>query len=553
MTHFEIITRTVRQEPDESLLDALGNQHSLETALADIIDNAIEYGGTEVVVQLITEDEELKVLRVVDNGRGMSPSVLEEAMQLRKKRYSETSLSFFGMGMKMASLSQAAQLRVFTKSELAQISGAQIRRADAGGVFNVEFLSSEFAADEFQSYRRQQPGSGTVIEWQRIDNLPISRNSKEKKRFLEETVRKINSHLGLIFHRFISENTAKIFVEIWDKSSQQVGTRTPAKPIDPFDFRSPIPAYPSSFSGRTQDKTRVEVYCAVVPPGSDSENVKIGSASLEQLSGFYVYRNRRLIQVGGWQNVSQKPSRDLQLGRVRIELTDELLNAGLKLTAEKTKVKFSPEIQRAVFASKSIQLNKTFEDYLSDLEKLKKASNKRNTGLQPTTRLVGDENAVLKKAIDELIGFKPGPEQVTILSEPLRPDQVFELDIEESMLRINLNLFTENGPLDSETGYEFFKATLYFLLEGHFSKTQLNKSTYAKIEQMHRVLAVALGIQTLDSSDFASPIVITPSIMAGLSKADLSVKPVSTPEEPLEISFKSVWSSKDEKTNSTSY
>lgn len=543
MANSDWVVRTVRQEPDESLLDAIGNQHSIETALADIIDNAIEYGGSEVTVQLITVDEELKTLRVVDNGRGMKPQVLEEAMQLRKKSYSDSSLSFFGMGMKMASLSQAGQLRVFTRSEDGETSGAQIRRADAGGSFNVEFLADEFCAEAYMSFRREPPGSGTVIEWQRIDNLPISTKSKEKRRFLEEIVKRVNGHVGLIFHRFISEGQSKIFVEIWDQPSQKVGTRTPAKATDPFDFRSPISNYPANFSSRTDNKTRIEVLCAIVPPNSDSDNVRIGGASLEELSGFYVYRHRRLVQVGGWQNLTQKSTKVLQLGRVKIDLTDQLIDAGLKLTAEKTSVRFSPEIQKAIASSKSLQLGKTFEDFLTDVEALRKQSNKRNVGLKPTTRLEGDENLALSRALAETVGFRNGSEHITIVSTRLKPDQVFELDVDQSTLRINHELFTENGPLNSEVGYEFFKATLYFLLQEYVSKTQLTKATYSKIEQMHRVLALSLGIQSLDSSDYESPIVATPAMLAGISQPQFKSVPIPPHEEDIEINFKKVWSS----------
>jgi anti-sigma regulatory factor (Ser/Thr protein kinase) len=549
----EFVVRTVRQEPDESLLDAIGNQHNLETAIADLIDNSIEYGGSEVVVQLITTEEEIKILRVVDNGQGMAPEVLDEAMQLRKKTYTDTSLSYFGMGMKMASLSQAGQLRVFTKSERGETSGAQIRRADAGGAFNVEFLSKAFSTQEFQSFRREAPGSGTIIEWQRIDNLPISQNPKDRKRFLEETIRRINTHLGLTFHRFISEGQVKIFVEIWDQPSQQVGIRTPAKAVDPFGFRSPNQNYPQNFSGRTADRTRVEIFCAIVPPNSDSESVRIGNASLEALSGFYVYRNRRLVQAGGWQNVTPKSSKDLQLGRVRIELTDSLIQAGLKLTAEKTTVKFSPEIQKAIASAKSIQLGKSFEDYLSEVELLRRSSNKRLRALKPTTRLEGDENQALKRTLEQIVGFQAGSSHITILSTALRSDQVFELDLEMSTLKINAALFDEDGPLASEIGYEFFKTTLYFLFEGHFLKSQLTKSTYSKIEQIHRVLAISLGIQSLDADDYESPIIGSPAMLANFSKPRLSGSANSPEPQEISLNFKSVWSSESNSNKSESF
>lgn len=547
------VARVVPQSPDESLLDAIGNQHSLESALADLVDNAIESGGSLITVQLITTDSKLEKLRVIDNGRGMSSVQLEEAMQLRKKTYRLGSLSFFGMGMKMASLSQAATLRVFTKSEQGSVSGAQMRRKDAGGQFNTEILEEDFAKQEYSKFRRTIPGSGTVVEWQKIDDVSIAKKQRDRDSWLNEKVKSINRHFGLVFHRFLERGTIKLFVEIWDATTQEVGSRTPSSPLDPFLFRSPLQDYPATFYGKTPSKTRVELYCSIVPAGSESENVKIHGQPLELLGGFFVYRHDRLVQVAGWQDLTHKKAKELQHGRIRIELTDELIDAGIKLTAEKTSIRFSDEIKKTILTSRSEKLNRTFEEYLQDIENIKKLGSKRNTGLQPSLRIEGAENWVLRNSVEKLIGFKSGSEHLEIVSVPLNEDQVFELDLENDELRINSLLFEEDGPLDSETGYEFFKATLYFLLESHFTKSTLNKNTLQKIEQMHRVLAIALGIQSLETDSSARPIVPTPAVIALLAPIQAPAKPSNVATSYVEINFQPVWSSVNSKSDTDTW
>ncbi len=543
MSEKDHVARIVPQNPDESLFDALGNQHSMETAIADLVDNSIEYGGTQITIQLITNASKLERIRIVDNGRGMKPQALEESMQLRKKTYDQGSLSFFGMGMKMASLSQAALMRVFTQSEDGANSGAQMRRKDAGGLFNTEILEDSFSKVEYSSFRRSLPGSGTIVEWQRIDDVSIDKSQKERNKWLNKKVRAIQLHCGLVFHRFLEKGSIRIFVEIWDSQTQQVGGRTPASPIDPFAFRSPMLGYPAAFYGKTRSKVRVDLFCAMVPPGSESDSVRIHGLPLDQLGGFYVYRNDRLIQIAGWQELTHKKSKDLQHCRIRIELTNNLIDAGMKLTAEKTSVKLSDEIKQAILSSKSEQLDKTFEDYLADGEKVKKNGAKRNTGLQPSLRITGAENSVLRNSVEQLIGFKNGSDHLEIISVPLNEDQVFELDLENDELRINSLLFEEDGPLDSETAYEFFKATLYFLLEHHFTKTTLNRTTLQKIEQMHRVLAVALGIQTLDSEVGEKFVAPSPAVIASMPRIQVPAKPLLSSNEENRIYFQPVWSS----------
>tara|TARA_B110000503_G_C7170181_1_gene423860 strand:+ start:4473 stop:6500 length:2028 start_codon:yes stop_codon:yes gene_type:complete len=503
----------------------------------------VQHRATLITIQMIARDSKLEKLRVVDNGLGMNPDTLEEAMQLRKKSYEASSLSYFGMGMKMASFSQAASMRVFSQSEDGEVSGAQMRRRDAGGQFNTEILEVDFAKTEYSSFRRESPGSGTVVEWQKIDDVSISKRKNDRVKWLNETVKSIHSHFGLAFHRFLERGSIRLFVEIWDSETQEVGGRTPSSPVDPFRFRSPIEGYPAAFYGRTPSKAQLELFCAIVPPGSDSENVKIHGSPLDQLGGFYVYRNDRLVQVAGWQDLTHKKAKDLQHSRIRIELTPELIEAGIKLASEKTSVKFSDDIKNTILASKSEQLGKTFEDYLSDVEQIKKQSSKRMTGLKPSLRVEGLENDALSSSVSRLIGFKGGSEHLEIISVPLEPDQVFELDLDNEELRINSLLFEEEGPLDSMTGYEFFKATLYFLLEEHFTKTALNKSTLLKIEQMHRVLAIALGIQELEDDEETGPTIPTPAVIASFAPIAVPSKLDSIPEELSDIQYQAAWSS----------
>src|ERR1700755_3532655 len=87
-------------------LAALGRNHSIQTALADLVDNSIDAGATRVLVRFIQHGPRLRSLYVIDNGKGMAPGAIDTAMTLGGRRtYDAGELGHFGMGLKAASFS----------------------------------------------------------------------------------------------------------------------------------------------------------------------------------------------------------------------------------------------------------------------------------------------------------------------------------------------------------------------------------------------------------------------------------------------------------------
>ncbi|WP_239740899.1 ATP-binding protein [Mammaliicoccus sp. M-M45] len=91
--------------------------YSFETALADIIDNSISNNATKVDVKY--RSNESPYIAIIDNGRGMSKNSLEQAMRYGSSNSlnerNEEDLGRFGLGLKMASLSQCRKLTVLSK------------------------------------------------------------------------------------------------------------------------------------------------------------------------------------------------------------------------------------------------------------------------------------------------------------------------------------------------------------------------------------------------------------------------------------------------------
>src|SRR6266404_6117057 len=89
--------------------------YSFEVAVADIIDNAIDAQAKHVLVRfVIKRDAPLDVV-IYDDGKGMDEATLREAMRFGADVSEQIDrLGKFGLGLKLASLSQARELRVYS-------------------------------------------------------------------------------------------------------------------------------------------------------------------------------------------------------------------------------------------------------------------------------------------------------------------------------------------------------------------------------------------------------------------------------------------------------
>src|SRR5437016_5230466 len=90
--------------------------YDFAAAVADLVDNSIEAKASRVGIaaQFLADDS---WVRIVDNGRGMSPAQLREALRYGAERqYEASDLGRFGLGLKTASMSQCQRLSIASRS-----------------------------------------------------------------------------------------------------------------------------------------------------------------------------------------------------------------------------------------------------------------------------------------------------------------------------------------------------------------------------------------------------------------------------------------------------
>ena len=397
----------IKLSPDAGLVKSLGANHTLESAIADLVDNSIDARASRVSIRLLTRNDRLAQVEVLDNGSGMDGVAANAAMTIGYQRdYSEGDLGHFGMGLKAASFGHSDVLTVWSSRCGAIPIGRRIRRADFSKNFTCEVLSSDAAAERAAD-RQVVLGSaeGTTIVWTDVRNVYRGRNQDEARTWLSTRNEVLRSHLGVTFHRLLAAKRLQIDVLIDEVGEALAGPGVPILPIDPFGYAtSGHPGYPKDLIA-TAGETRVKLTCHIWPAKSDVTGFRIGTKSGEQFQGFYIYRNNRLLQVGGWSDTAT-PTPARQLARVVLEDTGAV-GPFVTMNPEKNGLKFEPVFHDAISKAETSD-GTTFLTFLQDAESTYTDAHKRKRQRKPVIRPDKGIAPAVRKRIGNELSFIAG-------------------------------------------------------------------------------------------------------------------------------------------------
>ena len=328
--------------PDPAVMKGIGLNHSLSSAIADLVDNSLDASATRVLIRLVRDRARLASLLVIDDGEGIHPEDMDRAMTVGgRRKYREGDLGRFGLGLKAASLGQADSLTLLSGRN-GKSAGRRWTVKGAESAFTCDVVDHSFAKKHLRRGWGQIPaqGVGTVVRWDHVRAFPASNVALDTDRFLEQSVRDLTGWLGLVFHRMIASRDVDIEVDIEDATTGERLSVTPVTAIDPFGYlRSPRGGYPIDIP-LSFGKAVVTLNCHIWPPRSPLPGFRLRGGTVKN-EGFYFYRNRRLLQVGGWNGYSL-PRKPLQLARIRVDL-DGKLDRLFGMNPEKTSVVNHPE------------------------------------------------------------------------------------------------------------------------------------------------------------------------------------------------------------------
>lgn len=323
--------------------------YNVKTAAADIIDNSIAAGAENINIEIQLLYDGRKIVYFGDDGHGMSHAEVRNAMRYGADRRPDAkSLGKFGLGLKTASSSVCTRYSVISRRSVDQVLAKltwDLEHVERRKVW--EMLAEPVTVDQNEMFEEYCGSTGTLVIWENCDRLlskeytPGTKEQAAVKRMSEA----LSKHLSLVFHRFLDEN---------DSRERNVVIRingTPVKPWNPF-----YPERSEQVLAPNKQKVVVELFDGseevaemkawILPHRSDmtkEEEAEFARIS-NRAQGFYVYREGRLIQDGGWMDVFGSPEPHYSLLRIEFDFGHELDEA-FRIDVKKSRILFHPDLE----------------------------------------------------------------------------------------------------------------------------------------------------------------------------------------------------------------
>lgn len=335
--------------------------YTLRHAVADLVDNCIDAGANNVLIEFNYNRKTGKAPFVIiaDDGKGIKAEEWEDAMELGKPEPKDlTKLATYGVGMKLSSLTQAQEVTIYSRPPgeeeilVRRISKDEIEKRNKEGrseglvlmttpsdvreipqgTFEPEKLINHGNKTVFPAVDgNDHPKFNTVVTLERMHKLQLGfmLDKDAHQEFLEEKDF-IRCHLGMIYHRILEKRGDDLVIKL-------NGARL--KPLNPF-----LPLEESKWHGtiRVEDKASIQaveegphagkgmcpikIAMHVIPNNSqlskEGRSLSKDIHSIQKktgMQGLYFYRNDRIIQYGGWHKITSSLD-TLQLARCSIEI-----------------------------------------------------------------------------------------------------------------------------------------------------------------------------------------------------------------------------------------
>ena len=309
------------------LLESLRNMgYTLKSAIADIVDNSITANATSISIQYRGIYQGSPWLAICDNGDGMNREQLFQSMKFGSRAYHQerrgnNDLGRFGLGMKTASISQCRKLTVFSWQN-GQVSAFcwdldNIDETWQIGELSEDEIKHHHILKEIQkSLKFSIASKGTIVLWEKLD-----RDGAKSDKSFNTCMNEAREHIALVFHRFMESEPGYKQVITFDMNTNIISPRTPFGPE-----KNPN-RHILNHAQFTCNGFIVKYQPYLLPREVDSSPAEYafyaGREGYVQNQGFYVYRNRRLIERATWFKKHKKEHKT-QLLRIRIDIPAEL-------------------------------------------------------------------------------------------------------------------------------------------------------------------------------------------------------------------------------------
>ena len=323
--------------------------YNFQTAAADIIDNSIAAGATEVHVQIQMSPDGRKTVYFGDNGSGMDENDLFAAMRYgAPARENPESLGKFGLGLKTASSSVCLRFALISRCSQNDPLMKLVWDLEHVEKRNQwEMIREEVTPDEQMAFDECCGDKGTLLVWSKCDRL-LSKNYEEaggsrEQNAIRRQAKKLAEHVALVYHRFLNryddrERLVTIFinddpVEAWNpfypqRADQVLSAEQQKLEIEMGDDAVEIATMSAWILPNSRDLTKEE-----------QKEARISNRA----QGFYIFREGRVIQAGGWLGMfGLEPHTSL----LRIEFDfNHKLDEAFSIDVKKSRILFDPALE----------------------------------------------------------------------------------------------------------------------------------------------------------------------------------------------------------------
>lgn len=286
--------------------------YSLETAVADIIDNSISADAKNIWVDRFWLGGQ-SVITIKDDGHGMTSVETIQAMrpgsQNPNDERSEKDLGRFGLGLKTASFSQCRKVTVFSKRK---------DYAPAYWTWDLDYVAQndtwdllKWIPEDFAS-TLDDVESGTIVIWKDMDRVvrpTVSESDLNAHEKFSRAMDRVKNHIAMTFHRFIESKSIKLYwcgheIEPWN-------------PFCPTESKIQVMPEDHLNGGVT-----VRGYILPHKKNFSSEKAYMTAEGMNGWNahqGFYIYRGKRLLLAGNWLGMFKQED-PYKLVRIQIDI-----------------------------------------------------------------------------------------------------------------------------------------------------------------------------------------------------------------------------------------
>lgn len=455
--------------------------YSLETAIADLVDNSISAEASKIDI-LCDLTQQNPALGIIDNGYGMDEAGIINALRHGSTPPSETralnDLGRFGLGLKTASFSQCERLTIISNDgsglHAAEWNLDTVHKKDD---WLIDVLDPE---DITQTpFHELIIGKGTAVVWRSLDRLIEDEVGTKRDELVNEKLDVVERHLSLVFHRFLSGTV---------RGQKKLSLSLNGHPIEPFD---PFCRKNLATQMLPEEIVRIDGVAVHMQPYILPHHSKLSAKEYDfyqnrsdfiSNQGAYVYRGGRLMAWGDWFRLIPK-GEATKLARVQIDFPnslDEMWTIDIKKSRARPPVPVRDRLRQIIdkVSTRSTTVHrgrgkKLFDELkapvwerYADQGCIRYALNKEHPLFEALRSELNDDNNRLLNTFIEAISSSL-PVEMIYSDFSTHPRDIHQNETSHEKLNERLRALREclfgNGDVDVESFREVMRSTRFFV------------------------------------------------------------------------------------------